>query len=126
VKHAARVVGFSAAALLLFAACGDPEPSSPSPADLESIDLTPEVTITVDDDGFDPATLEVEAGTVIRLVNEGEGPHSFTAVDRFDTGRLEPGDDTTLVLTDPGEIAYRDVVDPDHEGTLTVLPDPTP
>ena len=125
-KPAARVVGLTVAALLVLAGCGDPQPSSPSPADLEAIDLTPDATITVDEDGFDPATLEIEAGTVIRLVNEGDEPHSFTAVDRFDTGRLEPGDDTTLVLTEPGEIAYRDVTDPDHEGTLTVLPEPTP
>jgi plastocyanin len=121
-----RTAAIVASSLLALAACGDSQPSSPSPADLEAIDLTPEATITVDADGFDPPTLEVEAGTVIRLVNEGDEAHSFTAVDRFDTGRLEPGDDTTLVLTEPGEIPYRDVTDPDHQGTLTILPDPTP
>lgn len=119
-------IALAATSLLVLTGCGDSQPSSPSPADLESIDLTPEATITVDGEGFDPPILEVEPGTVIRLVNEGDEPHSFTAVDRFDTGRLEPGDDTTLVLTEPGEIPYRDVTNPAHEGTLTILPDPTP
>jgi plastocyanin len=118
------IAGLVAASLLALTACGDSEPSSPSAADLESIDLTPEVTIVVDEAGFDPATIEVAPGTVIRLVNEGDEPHSFTAEERFDTGRLEPGEDTVLVLTEPGEIPYLDVADPDHEGTLTILPDP--
>lgn len=124
--HRGRIATIVAASLLALVACGSSEPSSPSPADLEGIDLTPEATITVDEGGFDPSTLDVEAGTVIRLVNEGDEVHSFTAGDRFDTGRLDPGDDTTLVLTEPGEIVYRDVTSPDHEGTLTILPDPTP
>ena len=111
-------------AALVLAACGEPEPSSPTPADLGAIDFTPVHTITVDEDGFDPAALEVQAGDVIRLVNEGEELHSFTADERFDTGRLEPGDDTTLVLSEPGEIPYRDLTDPEHEGTLTVVDAP--
>ena len=45
-----------------------------------------------------------------------------TAEERFDTGRMEPGDETTLVLTEPGEIPYVDLEDEAHEGTLTVVP----
>lgn len=107
--------------LALLGACVDPQPSSPTPEDLRKIDLSPDHTITVDEDGFDPATLEVEAGDVVLLVNEGEGLHSFTADERFDTGRMEPGDETTLVLTEPGKIPYRDLEAPDHEATLTVV-----
>ncbi len=54
----------------------------------------------------------------------GAGLHSFTAEERFDTGRMEPGDETTLVLTEPGEIPYVDLEDEGHEGVLTVVPAP--
>ena len=115
-----RLTTVPIAVLLLLAACGDAAPSSPTAADIDAIDVTPTQTITVDDGGFDPSELEVEAGQVVLLVNEGDRPHSFTAVDRFDTGRLEPGKDTTLVLTEPGEITFYDLTNPDHEGTLTI------
>ena len=106
---------------VLLVACGDPDPSPPTPGDLAEIDLSPDHTITVDEDGFEPAALEVQAGEVIQLVNEGDEPHSFTAADQeFDTGRLLPGEETTLVLTEPHEITYYDVEDRDHEGSLAV------
>jgi plastocyanin len=113
-----------AGALALMGACVDPKPSSPSPADIAAIDLTPEHTVTVDEDGFHPAVLQVQAGDVVLLVNEGSGPHSFTAEERFDTGRLHPGDDTTLVLTEPEEIPYVDLVHPEHGATITVVARP--
>ena len=111
----------AAAAVLLVGGCVDPKPSSPTPEDLAAIDFTPDHTITVDEDGFDPAALEVRAGDVVLLVNAGTGLHSFTADERFDTGRLEPGDETTMVLSEPGEIPYRDLEAPDHEATITVV-----
>lgn len=114
---AAALVGLG----LLLAACGDPKPSSPTAADIAEIDMSPDHTITVDEDGFEPDALEVVAGEVVLLVNEGTGLHSFTAEERFDTGRLHPGDETTLVLTEPGEIPYRDLEDPDHEATITIV-----
>jgi plastocyanin len=108
-------------AAVALGSCGDAEPSAPTPEDLADIDLSPDHTITVDEDGYDPGSLEVEAGEVILLVNEGDGPHSFTADEQeFDTGRMLPGDETTLVLTEPGRIAYSDVESPDHEATLVV------
>jgi plastocyanin len=106
----------------LLAGCGDADPSSPTAADLDAVDVSPDHTIVVDEDGFDPATLEVVAGDVLLLVNKGAEAHSFTADgQRFDT-RMQPGDETTLVLTDPGEVPFHDVEDPDHEGTFTVVP----
>lgn len=123
VRRAALALALSAAAQA-FAGCVDPDPSSPTAEDLRQIDLSPDHTITVDADGFDPAELEITAGEVVLLVNEGGELHSFTADERFDTGRLEPGEDTTLLLTTPGEIPFRDLENPDHEGVLTVLPAP--
>lgn len=110
------------AAVALLAGCGDADPSAPTAADLGAIDVSPDHTIVVDSAGFEPASLEVTAGDVVLLVNEGDEEHSFTADDqRFDTGRMQPGDDTTLVLTDSGEVPFHDLEDPDHEGTLTVV-----
>lgn len=116
-----RVFVFAAGAASVLVGCGA-DPSAPTPEDIRAIDVSPDHTITVDEDGFDPAALEIRAGEVVLFVNGGDEPHSFTAEDRFDTGRLEPGEDTTVVLTTPGEITYQDVEDPDAEGTLTVLP----
>ncbi|MGH9273434.1 MAG: cupredoxin domain-containing protein [Acidimicrobiales bacterium] len=118
-----RILALVGAAALV-AACVDPKPSSPTAEDLRDIDLSPDHTITVDEDGFHPQTLEVQSGEVVLLVNEGTELHSFTADERFDTGRMEPGDDTTLVLNEPGEIPYHDLEDPDHEATLTIVPAP--
>lgn len=107
---------------LATAGCVDPDPSSPTVEDLRDLDVSPDHTVTVDEGGFDPADLAIAAGEVVLLVNEGDEPHSFTAETRFDTGRLLPGESTTLVLTEPGEIPYQDLEDPDHEGSITVAP----
>lgn len=113
-----------AAVLVGSGACGPSEPSGLTPEDLREIDLSPDHTITVDADGFDPTELEITAGEVVLLVNEGDDLHSFTAEERFDTGRMEPGEETTLVLTEPGAIPYVDLENPDAEGTLTILEAP--
>ncbi|MDQ3642901.1 MAG: cupredoxin domain-containing protein [Actinomycetota bacterium] len=109
-------------AVTLLVGCGGARPSSPTREDLRAIDVSPDHTITVDEDGYEPTTLEVTAGDVILLLNEGDEEHSFTAEEqRFDTGRMHPGDDSTLVLTEPGEVPFHDLEDPDHEGLLTVV-----
>lgn len=116
-----RILEACVAGLLLTGGCVEPDPSSPTPEDLAAVDLSPDHTITVDEDGFHPDALEIQAGEVVLLVNEGTGVHSFTADERFDSGRMQPGEDTTLLLTEPGTIPYRDLEDPEHEGTLTVV-----
>ncbi|MGV3760389.1 MAG: cupredoxin domain-containing protein [Actinomycetota bacterium] len=117
----ALALASAAAAIVALGGCVDPKPSTPTPEDLRAIDLSPDHTITVDEDGFDPATLEVRSGEVVLLVNDGDDLHSFTAEERFDTGRMEPGEETTLLLTEPGEIPYRDL-ESDAAGVLTILP----
>jgi plastocyanin len=109
--------GIGPALVLLVAAvggCGDSDPSPPTAADLAEADLSPDHTITVDEDGYEPDDLRAASGSVVLLVNEGDQPHSFTEEEgAFDTGRMEPGDETTLVLTDPGTYELHDVEDPD-------------
>jgi plastocyanin len=119
----ARRAGAVVVLALALAGCASADPGPPTAEDIEDIDLSVDHTIVVDDDGFDPADLEVTAGEVVRVVNEGESEHSLTADDRrFDTGRLQPGEDATLVLTEPGEVGVVDLADPDHQGTITVRP----
>jgi len=108
---------------LIVAGCGSADPSPPTPSDLQEIDLSVDHTIVVDEGGYDPGALKVTAGEVVRLVNEGESAHSFTADDRtIDTGRMQPGEDVTLVLTESGEVTFFDLTNPDHQGTITVRP----
>jgi hypothetical protein len=116
-----RLLAVVGIGVLLLGGCGDPKPSSPTAQDLAEIDLSPDHTITVDEGGFEPDAIEVAAGEVVLLINAGTEPHSFTADERFDSGRLQPGDTTTLVLTKPGEIPYRDLESPDHEATITIV-----
>ena len=112
-----------AIAALLLGGCADSNPSPPTAEDLADIDVSADVTITVDEDGYDPSEVEDEAGTVFLLVNEGDESHSFTADDHtFDTGLLLPGEETTLVLTEPGTHTFHDTEAPEHEGKLRVVP----
>ena len=118
-----RLAALVTVAAMLLGACVDSDPSPPTPQDLGDIDVSPDVTITVDEDGYDPGEVEDEVGTVFLLVNEGDEPHSFTADDHsFDTGRLLPGEETTLVLTEPGTHPFHDTEAPDHTGELQVRP----
>ena len=118
-----RALGVAAIAAILLGACVDAKPSPPTPEDLEELDLSPDHTIRVDEDGYEPSELTIESGDVVLLVNDGAEEHSFTAADQeFDTGRMEPGDETTLVLVDPDQITFFDTADRDHEGTLVVEP----
>jgi hypothetical protein len=47
----------------------------------------------------------VEAGTTLTVSNQGEMPHTFTAVDRsFDSGVLEPGESWQLTVPEAGNV----------------------
>lgn len=116
----AVAAGLVALALAL-AGCGDVEPSSPTAADLRAIDMSPDHRVVVDEGGYRPDALDLVAGEVVLLVNEGDDDHSFTGDDHeFDTGRMHPGEETTLVLTEPGEVEFHDAEAPDHGGSFTV------
>jgi plastocyanin len=116
-------VAVVALAATFLGACVDAKPSAPTREDLEELDLSPDHTIRVDEDGFEPSELTIESGDVVLLVNAGDEEHSFTAADQeFDTGRMQPGDETTLVLVEPDQITFFDTAARDHEGTLVVQP----
>jgi plastocyanin len=107
VRRAAAAVAALAVAVTLVGACSS-DRRFPTADDLADIDLTPSHTITVTDEGFDPPRLVIASGEVVVLRNDGDEAHSFSAEERFDTGLLEPGEETTLLLERPGEIPYTD------------------
>lgn len=84
--------------------------------------MSPDAEISVDESGFDPSTVTIRAGDVLLVRNTGDEPHEIADLDEIDSGRLEPGDEITIVLLDPGRFTYRDALEPDHEGTVVVEP----
>lgn len=63
--------------------------------------------LTIEDFAFRPEPLTVPAGTVVKVVNEDDAPHTATADDdAFDTGELGQGGTAEITLPDEGEIAY--------------------
>ena len=110
--------------------------SSPQPT-VASVNFGAKLVLEVDEGGFrwtggdrsdpgvtvDPAA--VPFGSVIRVVNTGKDQHRVDGGPAFDTGRLQPGDTTTVAFTaDPSSTAPAgadgttaqtyDIVDRDH------------
>ena len=62
-------------------------------------------TILMRDSCFEGTAHFVPAGSTVTVVNEGEAPHSLTAVDdSFDTGTLQPGEEAEFVLDETGVV----------------------
>lgn len=60
-------------------------------------------TVTMRDSCFEGIAHTTPAGAAITVVNEGDLPHTLTAVDgSFDTGTVQPGASTTLTLDEAG------------------------
>lgn len=114
-----------AAVALIPTSCGDP-PDDPEPGRAQIRSEVPTVvdSVVVDDDGFDPVEVTITAGEGLELVNEGDAPHGFDGGEDLDTGLLEPGERSTLVLGEAGEYRFVDPAEPDHEGVVVVEPDP--
>ena len=107
-------------AVVLAAACGQDEPVTPGPADLEQFDFDVDATLVVDDDGFSPSELVVGIGDVIELRNDGDTTHTVTARSgQFDV-RLLPGESSTLILDETGRTHVRDTQSPDNEASIVV------
>lgn len=80
-----------------------------------------DVTITMRQQAFEPATLRVAAGTRITWTNADDMPHSVTAADsRFDSGPIPPGKSFQWTAQGSGEIAYRCIFHPSMTATVTV------
>ncbi len=66
-----------------------------------------EASVSVVDNEFDPAQIEVSEGTTVTWTNEGESPHTVTASDgSFDSGNLDPGATFSHTFDQAGEFSY--------------------
>lgn len=77
-------------------------PPEPPPAARED-----ETVVTLVDDRFTPAAVEIRAGSVVTFVNKGANWHSVAAMDgSWESGRIEPGGSFSIRLDTPGEVQY--------------------
>jgi plastocyanin len=73
------------------------------------------------DFGFQPARLEVAAGTTVTWTNRGQVAHTVTANDRsFDTGDIESGEKGSITFSRPGTYPYHCTPHPFMKGVIVV------
>lgn len=86
-----------------------------------------EASVSITDNSFDPADVEVSAGSTVIWTNSGSSPHTVTASDgSFESGNLNPGDTYTETFSAEGLFAYFCEYHGTQEGdgmagTITVL-----
>lgn len=114
------IIGIATLALPI--ACSTSQHAEPT---VPEIDFTPHSSISVDETGMslDPQSNsegQVPKGSVIEIRNTGKETHRIRGIRDsskagtietvvFDTGIMNPGDTTTIVLTDTGKLSVRDV-----------------
>jgi plastocyanin len=77
--------------------------------------------VTIVDFAFQPASLEVPAGTTVTWTNSGAAPHTVTADDgTFDSGALQPGSTFSVTFYTPGTFAYHCEIHPNMMATIIV------
>ncbi len=98
-----------------------PEPAS-------SVEVSSENTITYTDNGFEPATVTVKAGTTIRVKNNSSKSLQFSSDDHpthtkdkeLNKSVLAPGKSETFSVSSVGTNGFHNHLNPDHIGTLIV------
>jgi FtsP/CotA-like multicopper oxidase with cupredoxin domain len=77
--------------------------------------------VRIVDGAFDPANVEIVAGTTVRWANGDTSAHTVTADNAsFDSAQLEPGDSFSHTFESPGTVAYHCELHPDMRATLVV------
>ncbi|GAA2833557.1 cupredoxin family copper-binding protein [Kitasatospora sp. CM 4170] len=81
-----------------------------------------QVTVTIKNFLFNPATFTVAPGAKITVTNQDSAGHTLTAINKeFDTGLLEQGQSATITAPSaPGSYAYHCDIHPNMTGTLVV------
>ena len=107
---------------LEFASQFDPEAEEADAYDIGTDKgLMEYIVVTVDDNGFDPAELTIDAGTAVRFVNESTEKHGASADDSsWGTGTLNEGDHFSRYFDEEGDYEYHDKYEDAHTATITV------
>ena len=88
---------------------------------LLSADAQDGAAVTIVDFAFQPASLEVPAGTAVTWTNSGAAPHTVTADDgAFDSARLAPGANFSQTFGTTGTFTYHCEIHPQMTGTVVV------
>lgn len=78
-------------------------------------------TVHIKNFAFDPATLTVAAGTIVRFVNDDSEAHTVTARDgSFNSDGLDTNDSWSFRFAKPGDYAYFCQLHPYMKGTVVV------
>jgi plastocyanin len=106
--------GLAALALGLAACGGSDEPAAaPAPAAQAG------TTVSMQDNSFAPATIEVAAGETVTFENDGQIAHTATG-DDFDSGSVAPGESFSFTPTAAGTLSYVCTFHPGMQGTIEV------
>ena len=96
-----------------------PPPSSQTEPAAAQAAAPAEAAVSIVDFSFEPATLDVAAGTTVVWTNDGQAPHTVTG-DFADSGVLEPGQTFSHTFAESGEFSYACAIHPQMTGTIRV------
>lgn len=83
-------------------------------------DATPAVTVTVKDNAFEPAAVEIAPGQAVRWEFEGTADHDVVADDGSFVSELLREGSYTRVFEEAGEYGYDCSIHPEMTGVVTV------
>ncbi len=96
-------------------------PGRASPAMSPAAPATTEALVAIADIAYQPATLEVTAGTTVRWRNDDPVAHTVTARDgSFSSPVLSSGDEFSQVFETPGTFPYFCAIHPGQVGSVVV------
>jgi plastocyanin len=88
---------------------------------LDSVHAQGGTAVSIVDFAFQPASIEVPAGSTVTWTNAGAATHTATADDgTFDSGQLKPGANFSQTFTTPGTYTYHCEIHPQMTGTVVV------
>jgi plastocyanin len=88
---------------------------------IRNVEAQDSAAVSIVDFAFQPASLEVAAGTTVTWTNTGQAKHTATADDgTFDSKNLKPGESFSFTFNTPGTFAYHCDVHPEMTGTIVV------
>ena len=97
--------------------------ANPNPSTVQNTPSAAAKTATVQISGFSfqPASITVDAGTVVTWVNKDSVSHSATSdTGAFDTGTFANGESRSFTFSTPGTYAYHCAIHTSMKGTVTV------